>query len=108
MMCLCWVVRGVCWWPRLDHLDRPPVIARRQPQTDVDHLQQVPGEDSARGRMCGYGLRDEEPWAVRGERSLASKHALEEERGLFIRDILIEEGGQWLEEDEQADGMSGK
>jgi hypothetical protein len=108
-MLLSWVVwEGRCRRPRLDHRDRPPVSTRRHPQAHVHHAQEGPGEGVARGvrRRDDLGQEDARPvqWKV-GE---CLEHPLEEECRHFERDILIEEVGQGIHEDHEADGVGGE
>ena len=97
-MRLCGVVRRMYWGPRLDHLDRPWTTVRQQPQAHLHDAQEISGKDPAWGVDRGHGLRDEEPWPMPGEGRQGLEHPLEEELCLLIRDILIEEGGQRLQE----------
>jgi hypothetical protein len=97
-----------CRRPWLHDFDRPPTFTRQQAQAHIDDAQEGPGEDPARGVDRWHGLRDEEPWPTRGEGRQGREQPLEEERGLLLGDILIEEGGQGLQEDHQPDRMGGE
>ncbi len=101
------VAEGGCRRPRLHDLDRPPVSAGRQPKPHIDDAQEVSGEGPARGVRRWDDLSQEEARPVRWEMGECLEHALEEERRLFQRDILVTEVGQRIHEDHEADGMGG-
>jgi hypothetical protein len=102
------VVRDrVCWGSWLHHLDRPPASAWCQPKTNIHHAQEVSGEGPARGVRRWDDLGQEEARPVRWKMGERLEHPLEEKRGFFERDILIEEVGQGIHEDHKADGVSG-
>jgi hypothetical protein len=107
-MSLSSVVRRVCQRPRFHHLDRPRASIRRHSKPHIDDVQEVSGEGSAWGAVRWHGLRHEESWPMLGEGRQGLEQPLEEERRLFTGDILVEEGGQWLEEDHQPDGVGGE
>jgi hypothetical protein len=107
-MRLCEVVRRVCRWPRLDHLDRPPASTRRQAKPYVHHTQEVSGEGAARGVRRRDDLRQEEARPVGWEMGERLEHSLKEEGRLFERGILIEKVGQRIHEDHEADGVGGE
>ena len=103
------VVRDrACWRSGLHHLDRPLASARRQPKAHIHHAQEVSGKGAARGVRWGDDLGQEEARPVRWKMGERLEHPLEEKRGFFERDILIEEVGRRIHQDDEADRVGGE
>jgi hypothetical protein len=108
-MPLFWVVaEGGCRRTRLHHVDRPAVSARCDPKPHIDDVQEVSGEGASWGVHRREGLGQEEARPVGWEVGERLEHPSEQEGRLFERDILIEEMGQGIHEDDEADGVSGE